>query len=210
MMRENNNFEEILTGRRSVRVYDENVKISKQEMKQILEETVLAPSSVNMQPWRFVVVESDEAKKKLRPLIRFNTRQNDTSAAMILIFGDLECYAYGEEIYNQAFQAGKMPEQIKNEQLETIIPLYESLNKQEMGRIVTIDGSLAAMQLMLVARSYGYDTNPIGGFEQDQLAEAFGMDKERYLPVMILSIGKTKEPGFESVRLPVDKIAEWK
>ena len=28
------------------------------------------------------------------------------------------------------------------------------------------------MQLMLVARAHGYETNPIGGFEADQLAEA--------------------------------------
>ena len=45
-----------------------------------------------MQPWRFLVVESDEGKDKLRPLIRFNTRQNDTSAAMVVIFGDMQNY----------------------------------------------------------------------------------------------------------------------
>jgi nitroreductase len=31
-----------------------------------------------MQPWRFVVVESEAGKEKLKPLIRFNTRQNET------------------------------------------------------------------------------------------------------------------------------------
>lgn len=108
------------------------------------------------------------------------------------------------------FLSGKMPEQIKNQQLEMIVPLYESLTKSEMSQVVAIDGSLAAMQLMLTARSYGYDTNPIGGFEKDKLAEAFGLDPKRYLPLMIVSIGKMKEPGFESVRLPIDKIAEWK
>ncbi len=76
-----------------------------------------------MQPWRFVVVESAEQKAKLKPLIRFNTRQNDTSAAMILIFGDLACYEYGEEIYNQAVEAGKMPAEVRDQQLATIIPL---------------------------------------------------------------------------------------
>ena len=38
-----------------------------------------------MQPWRFVVVESEAGKEKLKPLIRFNTRQNETSSAMLLI-----------------------------------------------------------------------------------------------------------------------------
>ncbi|MNO06861.1 putative NAD(P)H nitroreductase YodC [compost metagenome] len=73
-----------------------------------------------------------------------------------------------------------------------------------------IDGALVAMQLMLVARAHGYDTNPIGGFEKDQIAEAFGMEKDRYVPVMLLSIGKAVDAGYPSVRLPIDKVAEWK
>ena len=63
---------------------------------------------------------------------------------------------------------------------------------------------------MLVARAHGYETNPIGGFEADQLAEAMGLDKERYVPVMILSIGKAKEEGYSSVRLAAEKITEFK
>ncbi|MFN3634075.1 nitroreductase family protein, partial [Exiguobacterium profundum] len=79
---ENNTFTDVMLGRKSIRVYDENVKISQLEMLQMIEEATTAPSSVNMQPWRFVVVESPEAKETLKPLIRFNVRQNDTSAAM--------------------------------------------------------------------------------------------------------------------------------
>lgn len=100
-MRETN-FETILKGRRSVRNYDPTVKISKEEMSELLSEATLAPSSVNMQPWRFIVAESEEAKAILKPLIRFNTLQNETSAAMILIFGDMNCYEFAEEIYEQA------------------------------------------------------------------------------------------------------------
>ncbi|EOL42387.1 nitroreductase [Enterococcus phoeniculicola] len=208
-MRETN-FETILKGRRSVRNYDPTVKISKEEMSELLSEATLAPSSVNMQPWRFIVAESEEAKAILKPLIRFNTLQNETSAAMILIFGDMNCYEFAEEIYEQAVAEGKMPEEVKDKQLEAIIPHYKSFSPEKMNDVIKIDGSLAAMQLMLVARAHGYDTNPIGGFEQDQLAEAFGLDASRYIPVMIVSIGKAVEEGYESVRLPIDKITEWK
>ena len=55
---ENNTFTDVMLGRKSIRVYDENVKISQLEMLQMIEEATTAPSSVNMQPWRFVVVES--------------------------------------------------------------------------------------------------------------------------------------------------------
>ena len=54
-----------LTERRSIRKYDPTIKISKEEMKNMLEEATRAPSSMNMQPWRFIVVESNEAKEKL-------------------------------------------------------------------------------------------------------------------------------------------------
>ncbi|MEG1219312.1 MAG: nitroreductase family protein, partial [Lactococcus sp.] len=197
----NNDFSEITFGRKSVRVYDETYKISHEEMLEMIQEATTAPSSVNMQPWRFVVVESDEEKEKLKPLIRFNTRQNETSSAMVLIFGDLLCYELGEEIYNQAVEEGKMPAEVRDQQLEAIIPYYQSFSKEEMNDVVKIDSSLAAMQFMLIARAHGYETNPIGGFEADQLAKAFDLDENRYVPVMILSVGKAKEVGYESVRL---------
>lgn len=209
-MKTNTSLKEVIKGRKSVRAYDPSVKISKEEMTEILTEATLAPSSVNMQPWRFVVAESDEAKAKLHPLVRFNTRQNETSAAMIVIFGDFECYEYGPEIYETAVAEGKMMEEVKEQQLAAIMPLYQNLSKEKMNEIVQIDASLAAMQLMLVARTHGYETNPIGGFEADQLAEALDLDPERYVPVMIVSIGKAVETGYDSIRLPIEKFTTWK
>lgn len=206
----NNDFSNVVFGRKSVRVYDETVKISHEEMLEMIQETTTAPSSVNMQPWRFVVVESEEAKAKLKPLIRFNTRQNDTSSAMVMIFGDMNCYEYGEEIYDQAVAEGKMPAEVRDQQLAAILPYYQNFTREQMNDVVKIDASLAAMQFMLVARSHGYETNPIGGFEADQLAEAFDLDKERYVPVMILSVGKAVEEGYESVRLAPEKITTFK
>lgn len=79
-----------------------------------------------------------------------------------------------------------------------------------MSDIVKIDGSLAAMQLMLVARYYGYDTNPIGGFDQDKIAEALGLDPERYVPVMIVAIGKAAVEGHQSVRLSVEDVLSFR
>lgn len=206
----NNDFQDIVLNRRSIRNYDLSYKIEHSELLQIIDEAAKAPSSVNLQPWRFVIVESEEAKAKLKPLIRFNTLQNETSSAMILIFGDLKCQEYAREIYQEAVDRGLMPQEVMEKQLAAIVPMYDSLNKAQMERIVQIDASLVAMQLMLVARSHGYDTNPIGGFEADQLAAAFDLDEKRFHPVMILSIGKAMETGYESVRLSAEKITSFK
>ncbi|HBG33721.1 MAG TPA: nitroreductase family protein, partial [Acholeplasmataceae bacterium] len=102
-----------LTQRRSIRKYDPTVKIDKEEMSIILEEATRAPSSMNMQPWRFFIVESKEAKEKLRPVLYGNHLQLDTSSAMILIFTDLKKYDYAEKIYDKAVESGLMPEEVR-------------------------------------------------------------------------------------------------
>ncbi|MDP8098434.1 nitroreductase family protein [Pasteurella atlantica] len=206
----NNNFEDIVYNRTSIKVFDENIKIGREEMLEMLNKAVKAPSSVNLQPWRFVVVDTPEGKDILRPLIRFNTRQNDTSAAMIVLFGDMQCYQKAEDIYSRAVEKGLMPENIKQELMGMFVPFYENASKQKMNDIVKIDTSLMAMQLMLVARAYGYDTNAIGGFEEDKIAEALGVDPERYAPVMIIAIGKANYQSHGSIRLDAEEITTFK
>ncbi|OIN67620.1 nitroreductase family protein [Exiguobacterium sp. KRL4] len=203
-------FMEIVKGRRSIRNYDTNVKISKEEMTQILEEATLAPSSVNMQPWRFLVIDSAEGKATLAPLARFNQVQVETSSAVIAVFGDMNAVDSIDTIYDMAVEKGLMPQDVRDRQVPAIKGFYSPEDTDTLRDSILIDSGLVSMQLMLVARAHGYDTNPIGGYEKDQIAEAFGMDKDRYLPVMLLSIGKAVDAGYPSVRLPINDITDWK
>ena len=68
-----NDFSDIVYNRRSIRKFDTSVKIPREEMLEILDKTVTAPSSVNMQPWRFVVVDSEEGKDKLKPFVSYGS-----------------------------------------------------------------------------------------------------------------------------------------
>lgn len=205
-----NDFETIVFGRKSIRQFDPEVKISHEEMLEMLNEAVKAPSAVNLQPWRFTVVESKDAKATLAPLLYGNQLQNETSAAMILIFGDRQCYDYTQEIYDTALAQGKMPQEVRDRQVSMIVPMYQAKSESQMDGTVKIDASLAAMQLMLVARAHGYDTNPITGFDASRLAQAFDLDPERYVPVMIVAIGKAAEAGHDSIRIPAQNWTSFK
>lgn len=203
-------FKEIVLGRRSVKNYDPTVKISREEMTEILAEATTAPSSINMQPWRFVVIDTPEGKAELAELAMYNTNQVNTSAAVIAVFGDMKCIENADEIYGKSAELGYMPEDVKEKLLASFKPLYENLPEQNMRDIVLIDASLVSMQLMLVARAHGYDTNPIGGYDKQRIAEVFGLEKERYVPIMLISIGKAATEGRPSYRLPVEAVTTWK
>lgn len=62
-------FKDVVRGRRSVRKYQDK-KIDREILNEILEDAMWAPSGVNIQPWHFVVAESDEAMEKVRELMR--------------------------------------------------------------------------------------------------------------------------------------------
>ncbi|AOV07390.1 nitroreductase family protein [Sporosarcina ureilytica] len=204
-----NDFNEIVYGRRSIKEYDPSVKISREEMSEIIAQASTAPSSINMQPWRFLVIDSEEGKEKLAPLSRFNKDKVMSSSAVIAVFADLNNFDYAEEIYGTAVELGYMPQEVKEAQLNFLTPLYENLTDEQMKDIILLDAGLVSMQLMLVARAHGYDTNPIGGYEKDQIAKAYGMDKDRYIPVMLITIGKAVNEGYKSYRLPVEATTQW-
>lgn len=204
-----NDFDNIVLERRSVKVYNPEVKISREELSDILAKASRSPSAINMQPWRFLVIDSAEGKEKLAPLASFNQTQALTSSAVIAVFYDAENIAYMDEIFSKSVELGYMPQDIKEMQMQQAKPYYASMSPSELRDMNLIDSGLISMQLMLVARAHGYDTNPMAGYDKDRIAEVFGLDKERFQPVMLISIGKAVKDGHPSYRLPVDTITTW-
>jgi nitroreductase len=196
--------------RRSIRKYDASFKISNEELQSIILEANQAPSSMNMQPWRYVIVNSLEGKEELRKALYGNISQLETSSAMIVVFNDLKKFDLAESIYNKAVDQGLMTPEAREKQISNISKMLVRMDINQINHVGLIDCGLASMQLMLVAKAHGYDTCPIGGFNHDLIHDATGMDKERYKPVMIISIGKAAEEGSKTIRLTFDEVARFK
>lgn len=200
-------FHQVVKERHSVRYYDPSVKMTKAELEEILHEATLAPSSSNLQPWRFLVIEDHALKEKLLP-IAFNQKQVVDASAVIAVFGDLKWYERGEQIYSASVDAGYMTEEVKQQFVGTAENVYRNMDEARKKSIVHIDGGLVSMQLMLSARARGYDTVPMGGFDGVKFKEAFNVP-EHYENIMLIAIGKAAQPGRPTVRLPLDQIVSW-
>lgn len=203
----NASFLEVVKARRSVRSYDPAFKISKEEITELLSEATLAPSSSNVQPWRFLVIDSQPLKEKLLP-IAYNQQQVVEASAVIAVLGDLEGYKLVEKIYNSSFEKGYMPEATKDTMIANTTKMYSSFPPEVARKIINTDGGLVSMQLMLAAKARGYDTVPMGGYDAAKFVEAFGIG-ERYIPIMLIAIGKAAKEGHPTTRLSVDEITSW-
>ena len=58
-------FSEVIAKRRSVRHFNTKLDVSDEDIRALLEAAVAAPTAGNIQPWRFVVVRSLEARERL-------------------------------------------------------------------------------------------------------------------------------------------------
>ncbi|OPA79429.1 nitroreductase family protein [Paenibacillus selenitireducens] len=200
-------FFTVVHERHSVRYYDPSVQISKQELEDILQEATLAPSSSNLQPWRFLVIDEQALKEKLLP-IAYNQQQVVDASAVIAVFGDMEWFNEGEKIYAKSVEAGYMSEAVKQQMVATVDNGYRNMDEARKKKIVHIDGGLISMQLMLVARAKGYDTVPMGGYDVAKFNEAFEIPAH-YENIMLIALGKAAKPGHATVRLSVDEVTHW-
>ncbi|WP_201008260.1 nitroreductase family protein, partial [Paenibacillus glycanilyticus] len=127
-------------------------------------------------------------------------------SAVIAVLGDLEGYKLAEKIYGQTVKAGYMPAETAKSFVERYTGMFASMPTDAVRQIVATDGGLLSMQLMLVARAKGYDTVPMGGYDKEKFMEAFGISN-RYVPIMLIALGKAVKPGHPTTRLPIEDVA---
>lgn len=68
------NLYTIMEDRKSVRKYDPTFKMTQAQLEEIIKEATSAPSSSNLQPWRFIVIQDEETKKNFVQLVTIKNK----------------------------------------------------------------------------------------------------------------------------------------
>ncbi|MBP2001912.1 nitroreductase [Paenibacillus shirakamiensis] len=197
----------LLEERRSVRAYDPNHRISREELTEILELSSKAPSSSNLQPWRFLVIDDPAIQEQLLPIAN-NQQQVKDASAIIAVLSDLKSYDKAEAIYGKGVASGHLTEEIKTTMVERIVNMYGSLPKDKLHNINLLDAGLVSMQLMLIAKAKGYDTVPMGGFNAEKFSEFFTLP-DTLVPAVLIAVGKAAGPARATARLSVEETTFW-
>jgi nitroreductase len=175
--------------RRSTPSFDSR-PIPAQDLKQILEAGLAAPSGYNMQPWRFVVVQSPEQKKRLRGA-SYNQAKVEEASAVIVACGDSDGWRRDLDLMLQQGREGGMPESYA-EQAKTSVPNYlSSFSSDKMHAWLNKQVMLAFSFMLLTAESLGYDTAPMEGFEEEKVREVLRLPLS-YRVVALLAVGHLK------------------
>ena len=206
----NNDLAKVMFDRHSVRKFDPTVKISRDELQDMIREATTAPSACNLQSWHFVIIDTPEGKEKLKKAaMKFNYPQIDTSSAIIFVAGDTQSHEVYRDVWTKVYEAGKISKEKLDQIFNTFLPLYENASPEFLTLDATIDGAMVAMQLLLLARAHGYDANPWSGYDFKTIIPTLGLDPKRFVPVMAVAIGKTAEQPLQTERYDVKQLIDY-
>ncbi|WP_255570176.1 nitroreductase family protein [Cohnella sp. CFH 77786] len=199
--------EEIVRTRRSANNFDGNVKITRREIEEMFELAKFAPSAYNLQHANYVVVDDPELKLKVKEAA-YRQHKVETASAALLVLGDLEAYKDAERIYEGMLHLGMLDELSYRQTIDSIHAAYQDVQfrKEEAIR----NASLSAMQFMLIAKSKGWDTCPMIGFDPERMRSLLNIP-DRYHIVMMITIGKekTNHPRPRGYRKPVGEFVHF-
>jgi len=162
------------------------------DLKQILEAGLDAPSGYNMQPWRFVVVQTHEQKRRLRGA-SYNQPKVEEASAVIVACGDADGWRKDLDEMLRIGREGGMPEGYAH-QAQVAVPNYlSSFTIEQMKGWLNKMVMISFTHMMLMAEVLGYDTAPMEGFEQEKVHEVLRLPMS-YHVVALLAIGHQKGP----------------
>jgi len=189
-------FRELIRGRASVERFDPHRPLDEDEIRELVEDATLAPSSFNIQHWRFVAVRSREGKARLCEAA-FGQSQVEEAAVTFIVLGDLRGAERLPELLEPAVRSGVMPRAKADAWTRMAREIYA--DPQTARDEAVRSASLAAMMLMLAAEVRGLASAALSGFDPGRVARDFAI-AERYVPALLLAVGRPAER--EAGRMP--------
>jgi putative NAD(P)H nitroreductase len=154
-------------------------------LRAIVAEAALAPSSMNLQPWRVVALQGERIGEAAEAL-GGNADKTRAAGTLLVVLGDPDAVEAkgGAAAFYDGGRASRHDFAVRN-------------------------ASLFAMNLLLAAWSHGVATRPMIGFEPSLLREAVGAPGH-WVPVVAIAAGYPDHDGAPGPRerLDVDEVLE--
>jgi len=200
-----------ITQRRSIKTFKSD-PINPELLSKLLELTVAAPSSFNVQSWRIILVQ-DEAQKVALSDAAWKQKQIIQAPVTFVFAADTSA---GEKdlapILEQGLTTGAWNDKTVA-YFRDAIPQFQKGLGEKRREYAIKDAIIAATHLVLAAESLGLSSCFMNGWVEDQVKTVIGAGDDLDLAIAVLvPVGYPAEPRLNPGRLPfsynvsVDKI----
>lgn len=168
--------------RRSIRKY-KNIQVEEEKIREILESGRIAPSGSNTQPWHFIVIKSEEMRKKVS-YVCHDQKWMLQAPVFIACVADIRC-------------------RIK----EGDISINEKSSENEV-KLIIRDTSLAIENMMLQASEAGLGTCCVAWFTEKEIRPVLNIPDDKYV-VAVITVGYADEQPKMRPRKLLEEIVHY-
>jgi nitroreductase/dihydropteridine reductase len=208
-----------LNSRYTAKKYDETKRISEEDMSVIKEAIRLSASSINSQPWKFIVVESDEAKQRLHDTFankhQFNQPHAKEASHTILLAYDPY---FTKEKFTKRVDAEVSSGHLPAEMYDNFMGAYAfaEANTDENG----YNGSWTKAQVYLALGNalhtlarLGIASTPMEGVDSELIGEIFKEELDGHICEVAIAMGYHKDGedfnhGLPKARMAADDVLQ--
>lgn len=203
-----------LENRYTAKRYDSSKRVPAEDLAVIYEAMRLSASSINSQPWKFIVIESDEAKQRMHESFanKFQFNQPHVMAAShIILFAHNPNYSRDNyaKVVDKGIEDGRTPAEEREQAFGAFA--FVDLNTDEQGNNAAWTQSqtyLALGNTLHVLARLGIDSTTMEGVDSELIGEIFEKELDGYVCNVGLAIGYHHSEEDYNAKLPKSRLAK--
>lgn len=203
-----------LNWRYTTKRYDQTKRVSRQDLAVLYEAMRLSPSSINSQPWKFIVIESDDAKSRMEKTFSdtfiFNQRHVFESSHIIL-FAHNPRYSREDfaKVVDKGVEDGRTPAENRDKAFGAF--MFAEMNTDESGDTecwTRAQTYIAYGNTLHTLARLRIDSTPLEGIDSDNIQKEFAKELDGYICVVALAIGYRHPEDDYNEKLPKSRLSE--
>ncbi len=197
-------FMRALQFRFACKLFDEKRAIPRADLDYILEAGRLSPSSLGLEPWRFLVIDDTQLRRHLRSAC-WNQSQITTASTVIVIL------ALKSDLMPETGYARKMLRRLvaTESEMEEAMQIYRDIARGDLPGWSVAQCHIAAAEMMMAAAVIGIDSCPMGGFEPEAVAKVLQIDRGKVEVALLLALGYRAQPQPPKHRLSLAELVQY-
>lgn len=203
-----------LEQRYTAKRYDDSKRISSEDLQVIYEALRLTASSINSQPWKFIVIESETAKQRLDStfanMFQFN-QPHAMAASHIILFAHNPKYT--KDDYAKVVDKGIKDGRTKPEDRDAAFAAFAfvELNMDENGDTSSWTKAqtyIALGNCLHTLARLKIDSTTMEGVDSDLISKVFAKELDGYVCEVALAMGYHHETEDYNATLPKSRLAK--
>ena len=209
---------DILNFRHACKEFDSSKKISDSDFEIILKGGQLSPSSMGIEPWKFLVIQNESLREELATVSWGGKKQIPSCSHLVILLSRMpkELKHDSSYIHHLLTDVKQMPQEAI-ENFKGVVKMIEDTrfqnNEQALLNYSCLQTYIAAANMMTVSAMQQIDSCAMGGYDQEAVEEILIkynlLNKDEFYLTLMIAFGYRINEPTPKTRQSLNDLVVW-